>query len=173
MTGISETLWINFGATILLAQVDLSYYYQTAGLSYIRVNDTSVAITINFPLTQFRQRFEWYRPITFPLPVSSNSQHATLLMNMPIPVAISQDGRFYVEFFAEDLIFNLPHKELCEPLVRISKFNTHEVCSIALYKDNNAAIKRFCRYSLIPYVSKPNISNCREWSLPDETRWAV
>ena len=59
---------------------------------------TRQAITINFPVTQFRQRFEWYRPITFSLPVSSDSEHATLLMDVPILFAISQDRRFYVEF---------------------------------------------------------------------------
>ena len=91
MTGISESLLKNFGATIWLPQRDPSYYYHTAEFSYIRVNDTSVAITINFPVAQFRQRFEWYRPITFPLPVSSDSEHATLLMDMPILFAISQD----------------------------------------------------------------------------------
>ena len=141
MTGISESLLKNFGATIWLAQRDPSYYYHTAEFSYIRVNDTSVAITINFPVTQFRQRFEWYRPITFPLPVSSDSEHATLLMDMPILFAISQDRRFYVEFFAEDLILDLPHKDLRGLVVRKFKSNTHEVCSIALYEDNNAAIK--------------------------------
>ena len=113
-------------------------------------------------MTQFRQRFEWYRPITFLLPVSSDWEHATLLMDMPILFAIAQDRRFYVEFFAEDLILDLPHKDLPHKdlrglVVRKFKSNTHEVCSIALYEDNNAAIKRFCRYSLIPNANKPEI----------------
>ena len=58
MTGISESLLKQFGATIWLAQRDPSYYHYTAEFSYIRVNDTSVAITVNFPVTQFRQRFQ-------------------------------------------------------------------------------------------------------------------
>ena len=157
MTGISESLWNNFEATIGLAQKNPSYYYHTAEFSYLRVNDKSVAITINFLLTQFRHRFEWYRSITFPLPVSSDSEHATLLMDMPILFAISQDRRFYVEFLAEDLILNLPNRDLRGLLVRRFKFNTHEVCSVALYEDNNATIKQFCRYYLIPHTSKPEI----------------
>ena len=100
MDEISGSLWNNYGRTIWLAQRDPHYYYHTADFSYVRVNDTSVAITINFPLTQFRQRFEWYRPIPFPLPVSSDSEHATVLMDVPLVFAISQDKQFYAEFQA-------------------------------------------------------------------------
>ena len=48
INGISESLWNNFGATIWLAQKDPHYYYHTADFSDIRVNDTSVAITLTF-----------------------------------------------------------------------------------------------------------------------------
>ena len=51
MDGISESLWSNYGRTIWLAQRDPHYYYHIADFSYVRVNDTSVAITISFPLT--------------------------------------------------------------------------------------------------------------------------
>ena len=157
MDGIAECLWSDYGRTIWLGQRDPHYYYHTADIPYVRVNDTSVAITINFPLTQFRQRFEWYRPIPFPLPVSSDSEHATLLMDMPLVFAISLDKKFYVEFQTEDLILNLPNQDLRELLVRKFRTNTHQGCTSALYGDNNTAIKRFCRYSLIPYANKPQI----------------
>ena len=117
-----------------------------------------MAITINFQLTQFRKQFEWYGPITFALPVSSNLEHANLLMDIPILFAISQDQRFYVEFLTEDLILSLPNKDLRGLLVLRFKFNTHEVCPIALYEDNSAAIKWFCRYSLMPHANKPEIN---------------
>ena len=76
---------------------------------------------------------------------------------MQILFAISRDRRLYVEFSAEDLILSLPNKDLRGLLVRKFKSNTHEVCTTALFEDNNAAIKRFCRYSLLPYANKPEI----------------
>ena len=93
-----------------------------------------------------------------PLPVSSDSEHATLLLDMPILFAISRDRRLCAEFLAEDLLLRLPHKDLRGQLVRKFKSNTHEVCTTTLFEDNNAAIKRFGRYSLLPNVNKPDIN---------------
>ena len=44
--------------------------------------------------------------------MSSDSEHATLLMDMALVFAISQDKKFYVEFQTEDLVLNLPNQDL-------------------------------------------------------------
>ena len=86
---------------------------------------------------------------------------------MPILFTISLDRRFYVELLAEVLILGLPNKDLRGLLLRKFKSNTHDVCTTALLEDNNAAVKRFCRYSMSSHANKrENFVHNYPWLLP-------
>ena len=69
--------------------------------------------------------------------MSSDSEYSTLLMDMPLVFAISQDKNS-VEFQAEDLILNLRNQDLRGLLIHKFRTNTHEECMSVLYGDNNS-----------------------------------
>ena len=76
-----------------LINKNVSWYYQKGAFIYTST-DTTLFVTVKFPLTAMHTKFRIYKVDTYPLMLHDDSPHMMFLENLPAGLAVDE-GNIY------------------------------------------------------------------------------
>ena len=82
---------------------DPNFYYRHNTFFFYR-HDNKIILTLKFPIGKLNKPMKLHKIYSYPVPVNSDSEHATSILNLPAYVATSHDLSYYVEITND--IFN-------------------------------------------------------------------
>ena len=93
-----------------LVHSDPNYYYHSADFSYTRRRPNDIFITIKFPISSLRV-FHYYRVHAVPSPTHDDTNHVTMLNDLPAIFATSNNNQQFLEISEEEMP-HIPHMDL-------------------------------------------------------------
>ncbi len=79
---------------LYLQHVSPDYYYDNSDFLAMRSN-TSLYVTLRFPISSQENHMSLFKVTSFPLPLNATSHHATVIANLPDSLVMTPDLRFY------------------------------------------------------------------------------
>ena len=88
------------GYTVLTS--DTNYYYKYASFTVLR-NDSTLDLSIKFPITTLGKLFQTYKILSFPVEINSTNNHATQIFDLPDYFLITHDKQFHTTLTTDSL----------------------------------------------------------------------
>lgn len=136
------------------------YYYNHADFMLHR-NNMQIIITVRFPLATHDQPLTLYKILSYPVPVNSSSQHATMLSNLPGYLAIPNNDHAFQSFASlpETSLYdcdNSHHYIHCHFNLPMTSLKNMD-CPMALFLANTTLIHQLCNFHFTPNIIIPTI----------------
>ena len=135
-----------------LATLNHKQIYSSVPFTWV-ISDSSIYITMRFPLVVQDKMLDVYQIHTVPMPVNRTSTLTTQIQNLPPLVAFSRDSNHY----ALPTLANWHHSKFIHsatPLIETSKPN----CVSALFAQHKQNIKDNCKFTVSNNKLKPDVS---------------
>ena len=135
--------------TFHLVHKDLTYYYSSIKVHYIRQEDT-VYVTLLLPVTSNDKNLQLYQVNHYPIPLNHSSYDATLIKKSKPYIAISTNDSTFIEFSNEQYqLCKGSNLIKCLNLPAITTFQS-PTCNLALFLNDIDMVHQICSILLIP-----------------------
>ena len=137
-----------------LAYRSVAEAYQSSDFMINRMG-RDIFITVKFPVTTDNHIYTLYKVALFPVIVSNDEEHVTVLDTSTIAFAYSRLSRYYIEFSEMPTVVNhmLDMSTHMEPFRYINR----PTCLWALFTSTTRLITKLCTFHLLPNSVKPSI----------------
>lgn len=124
---------------------DISWYYRRATYVYLRT-ESELIITLQIPLTTFRNPFFVYAIKTYPMVLPEEQNNVMRLDDIAFGIAVDQSSKFYYTLTETELLdIGIHHHSLTKKI--FTEFDNTS-CIMNIYLDKRENIDKFCKYSI-------------------------
>ena len=143
--------------SVTVVHTDVAYYYKYGSFLYMSY-DEKIVITLQIPVTQWKEPFEIYQVMRFPVFVQGHDQ-VTLMEDLPEVIAVEKGALRYFSMTNNELMlmqnnhFSLTRKGLMKTMAND--------CVMNLYRNYVTGVDKTCRMTL---TSAEGVEPVRAWS---------
>ena len=120
-------------------------------------NNTRIYVTVQLPISHFKDPLTLYKVISVPVPINSTSTHATQLLNLPNNFIITANKQYYAGISNFDLSVCTGNQvRYCQSNIALSPV-TSASCILALFGNDKSQVKALCDFRFLQAVLKPEI----------------
>ena len=131
-----------------VAQTDVNWYY-THGSVFARRYSSNIYISVKIPVTSYKQPFNLFKIISFPVPVNTSSQHATKLLDTPTYLAVANNQQFYVTLGTDETSSCKGYDTLQCTFNKALTPITTPSCTMGIFMNNKKWVKDFCEFRFV------------------------
>ena len=132
------------------------WYYKRAAFVYLQHNNM-LYISMQIPLTTFQYDFTHYEIKSYPLTMHDESEHVTMLSNVPAGIAVDDSHQFMFTMNEQELQEIGKHEHAITR--RVFQLNPENSCIMAIYLDKPQNIHRLCKYTILMNTLQPHITH--------------
>lgn len=139
-----------------LVQTNPEWYYRHAHFHYA-THDHILYVTLKFPVSTHERPLQVFKILALPFPISSNTQHASQILNLPDYFVLTDHKRHYTYLTENDMNQCYGHP------IHLCNFNkalrpiTHPSCVMSLFDNDNPKVKTLCNFRFLPDLISPAV----------------
>ena len=145
LNDVSDVLTRQYNGDWRLQYSQAPEYYHKSGLVKYGRQGNEILITLELPLETMGAIYDLFKISVFGVPLGKNSHNVTRLTKVMPYIAVSKDGRYFIDI-SEDMLSSCTkqgHLYECD-LISYATHTDFASCSYSVYKGDTEAIMRLC-----------------------------
>ena len=120
-------------------------------------HDNHLLILLQAPITIFEHQFQMFKVTSFPVYVTGQTSHTTLVQNLPSYFAVSRDSVSYFTLPRGDDLVHTSLLRITDKQITFRDLNTGASCVSALFQNDVDKVSKLCSFSLHKQSLEPSI----------------